>query len=297
MTAWRNSLAPRNEPARAGVVGWPVSHSLSPRLHNYWLKKYKLNGNYEAIAAASEELENILSRLLNQGYAGVNLTIPHKEKALALVDETDDIAQRIGAVNTIIMKDGKLLGTNTDVYGFIESLKAEMHDAPAGNALVLGAGGAARAVCAGLLKEGWDVTLAGRTRQRAETLAENFGEGSMHVIGWSEVEGAMESTGLLVNTTPLGMKGQPPLLLSLGALTPAAWVCDIVYAPEKTVRTEQYSDPTFTDLLAEARDKGNPVVRGLGMLLYQAQPAFEAWFGVKPEVTGELFSYMQEALA
>lgn len=289
-------MTPQAKIRRAGVIGWPVHHSLSPRLHNYWLKRYNIAGEYEAIAAAPEDLEKTLKTLVQQGYAGVNLTIPHKEAALLLLNETDDIARRIGAVNTVIVQGNKLRGTNTDAYGFITSLKAGMHDAPAGKTLVLGAGGAARAVCAGLLKEGWEVTLTGRTKKKAEKMKRDFGEALLHIIDWGDAEGAMCDISLLVNTTPLGMKGQPSLDLDIKTLAPNAWVCDIVYAPEKTTAAQKYNDPTLTDLLARASDKGHPVITGLGMLLYQAQLAFEAWFGVKPEVTDELHRYMLEAI-
>jgi shikimate dehydrogenase len=287
-------LLPAVEPKRAAVLGFPVSHSLSPRLHNYWLKRHNIAGSYEAIAVRPEELKHMLRVLSGKGFAGVNLTIPHKERALEMVDEADDIARRIGAVNTIVMKEGKLFGTNTDAYGFMANLKAEMDDCPAGNAMLLGAGGAARAVCEGLREAGWQIRLAARTREKAQAIAEN--NPAIRILDWKNIQDAMHEATLLVNTTPLGMKGQKPLDITLEALPCTAWVCDIVYAPEKTEALKKYSDPTITDLLARAMDRGLPVVSGLGMLLYQAQPAFEMWFGVRPQVTDELYNYMLEAL-
>lgn len=274
------------------MLGWPVSHSLSPRLHGYWLKQYGISGSYEALAVEPKDLQKTLRGLSEQNFRGVNLTIPHKETALSFVDEVDENARRIGAVNTVIIDKGRLLGRNTDAYGFMMNLKSQFKATP-GKALVLGAGGAARAVCAGLLDDGWKVTLAARDETKAENFSKKFDVSFTH---WNKLNHAMSDMALLINTTPLGMKSQPPLNISLDALPRTAAVCDIVYAPEKTAETKRYSDPTYTDLLARGKTAGHPVITGLGMLLYQAQPAFEAWFGVKPEVTQELYNHVLEAL-
>ncbi len=266
---------------RAAVIGWPVSHSLSPRLHHYWLKQYGIDGHYQAIAVEPAKLAEFLKTLPASGLVGVNLTIPHKEQALDLVDEIDDTARHIGAVNTILMRDGKLFGTNTDAYGFIHNLRSAAVTKK--KALVIGAGGASRAVCAGLLKEGYAIALINRTREKADHIAAVLG-GKISVMPWERYGEAMKDIGLLVNTTSLGMKGQAPLTLSLDTLPTAAVVTDIVYTPLNTA------------LLAAAETRGNPVLDGLGMLLYQAQPAFEAFFGFKPEVTGALKAHMVEAL-
>lgn len=276
-------MAQQPELKHAAVLGWPISHSLSPRLHNYWMKQYNITGNYEAIAVAEQDLQLFLQALPKKKFTGVNLTIPHKEKALLLMDEIDGVARRIGAVNTITVKNGKLYGTNTDAYGFIANMKAQMHSHTKGTAMVLGAGGAARAICAGLLDDGWHVCLAARTRNKAETIAAHFKD-NITIVDWQERAQAMADISMLVNTTPLGMKGQSPLDISLEKLSPGASVYEIIYNPLETL------------LIAEARKRGHAVITGLGMLLYQAQPAFEAWFGVKPEVTPALEQYMQEAL-
>jgi len=249
----------------------------------YWLKKYHIDATYDALPVAPEQLELLLRTLPQKGFAGVNLTIPHKEVAINLVDEVDDLARRIGAVNTIVIRDGKLLGTNTDAYGFMENLKQQVKTAP-GKVLVLGAGGSARAICTGLAAEGWNITITGRTRDKAELIATAIGGGKVKVVEWDKLNDAMQETELLVNTTPLGMKGQQPLALSLEALPASAMVYDIIY------------NPLMTLLLTEAKARGNPIITGLGMLLYQGQAAFEKWFGVRPEVTEELHHYMLEAL-
>ncbi len=273
-----------------------MSHSLSPRLHNYWIKKYQLlEYFYEAISVKPEDLNNTLHGLIKLNFAGVNITIPHKERALSLIDSADEIALRIGAVNTIIIKDRKLLGTNTDAYGFITSLKAKMPDFSAGRAFVIGAGGAARAICIGLLDEGFEVVLMNRTNEKAEKIKSFFGHKNLETIPWSDIP-RLETISLLVNSTSLGMKGQPSLDISLETLPEKAWVSDIVYAAETTENAANFYDPTITDLLARSELRGNKVVSGLWMLLYQAQSAFEAWFGIKPEVTDELYRYMLEAL-
>jgi shikimate dehydrogenase len=263
---------------RAGVIGWPVGHSLSPKLHGFWLKAYGIDGSYEAIPVEPENLERGLRGLAERGYAGVNVTVPHKEAALALCDETDAAARAIGAANTLVFSDGRIHGGNSDAFGFLENLRQNSPGwrADAGPAVVLGAGGAARAVVWALLDEGVPgLRLVNRTLGRAEALAEAFGD-RVSPLSWEDAGAALAGAALLVNTTSLGMEGQPPLALELAALPEAALVTDIVYAPLET------------PLLALARARGNPTVDGLGMLLHQARPGFEAWFGVAPEVTPEL---------
>ena len=272
----------------AGVVGWPVGHSLSPRLHGFWLDRHGIDGAYLPLAVTPERFESALRGLGDMGFRGVNVTVPHKQAALALCDQVAPLAARIGAVNTLIFEDGRLKGSNTDAFGFLENLRqgAPAPDSAtwspaAGPALILGAGGAARAVAVALLDAGApELRLANRTAARAEALAEELGS-QVTAVPWARREGAaLEDLALLVNTTSLGMTGQPPLELDLDPLPIGALVTDIVYAPLET------------DLLARARARGNPAVDGLGMLLHQARPGFEAWFGVAPEVTTELRSFV-----
>ena len=267
----------------AGGMGWPIKHSLSPRLHGFWLRKHNINGAYLPLPIAPSNLDHALRALPRLGYCGVNLTVPHKEAALSIVDHADDVARRIGAVNTVfVSRDGSLKGTNTDGRGFIENVKtnATTWSASEGAAVVLGAGGSARAVVAGLVDSGCGkIILVNRTRRKAEKLAAHIG-GSISVRSWSERHEALTSAALLVNTTTLGMKAQPPLDVDLTGLPSAAIVTDLVYAPLET------------QLLAEARGRGNPVVDGLGMLLYQAVPGFEGWFGIRPKVTPALRAHV-----
>lgn len=269
----------------AGVMGWPVEHSLSPRLHGYWLEQHGIDGAYVPLAVAPADLPTALTALPALGFRGVNLTLPHKEQALDLCQEVDDLARRIGAVNTIVVRDGRLFGSNSDAFGFLENLKDGAPDwrAEAAPAVVLGAGGASRAVVAALADAGApEVRLVNRTRERAEALATALG-GALSVYDWDRREAALAEAGLLVNTTTLGMAGQPPLDLDLGALPVEAVVTDIVYTP------------LMTPLLQAARTRGNPLVDGLGMLLHQARPGFEAWFGVRPEVTPGLRDFVLSA--
>ncbi len=265
----------------AGVMGWPVSHSRSPRLHGFWLKQLGVDGAYLPLPVAPENLSAALDALSKMGFSGCNLTVPHKEAALSLVHKVDPLAARIGAINTVVVQDdGTLLGRNTDAFGFFENLR---HGAPgwtpaAGPAVVIGAGGAARAVMAALVDAGLsEIRLMNRGRDRAERLAAELGG---DVIDWDHRAEALDGAALVVNTTTLGMTGQPPLELNLAALPTSAVVNDIVYAPLET------------DLLARARARGNPVVDGLGMLLWQAVPGFEAWFGIRPEVSAELRDFV-----
>jgi shikimate dehydrogenase len=263
---------------RACVIGWPVSHSRSPLIHGTWLKQYGIDGIYTAEAVAPDELESFLKNLGGKGFAGCNVTVPHKEAALALADEADEAARLVGAANTLWLEQGMLYATNTDVYGFLTHLDRSVPgwNDEARPAMVLGAGGAARAVLKALTERGLDdIRLANRTAARAETLAEHFG-GGVNAMAWDDRASALEGCGLLINSTSLGMTGAPPLELDLEALPQDAVVYDIVYVP------------LLTDLLARAQARGNRTVDGLGMLLHQAVPGFEKWFGVRPEVTEEL---------
>jgi shikimate dehydrogenase len=282
-------VIPSGKARLAGVIGWPVEHSLSPRLHGYWLEQYRIDGAYVPLAVGPEDLRTALSALRALGFRGVNLTLPHKEQALELCHETDDLARRIGAVNTIVVREGKLVGSNSDAFGFLENLKDGAPDwgADAAPAVVLGAGGASRAVVAALADAGApQVRIVNRTRERAERLAAALGPslgGDISVHGWDQRHAALADAGLLVNTTTLGMAGQAPLDLDLDGLPADALVTDIVYTP------------LMTPLLAAARARGNPLVDGLGMLLHQARPGFEAWYGVRPEVTPALRDFVLRA--
>lgn len=268
----------------AGVIGWPIGHSRSPRLHGYWLAQHNINGAYVPLAVAPGGLERAVRALPALGLRGVNVTIPHKEPVLAALDRISPDAQRIGAVNTIVVdEDGKLEGRNTDGFGFLANLREGCPGwtAGAGPAVVMGAGGAARAIVVALLDAGApEVRLVNRTRNRAESLAiaiKGAGTlGAIRLISWEERTRALADAAVLVNTTTQGMSGQPPLDLSLDDLPPTALVTDIVYTP------------LDTPLLCAARARGNPTVDGIGMLLHQARPGFAAWFGVMPEVTPEL---------
>lgn len=263
----------------AGVMGWPIGHSLSPLLHNYWLAEYGIDGAYVPLPVAPEHFAQALRLLPLVGFRGVNITVPHKEAALQAVDKADDAARRIGAVNTVVVDDdGSLHGINTDALGFAAHLKASApeFDATLGPAVVIGAGGAARAAAVALLDMGApEIRIVNRTLARAEELARHLG-GHVRVVDWAGRGRTLADANLVVNTTTQGMTGQPPLALDLAALPAAAVVYDIVYAPAET------------PLLRMARARGNPVVDGLGMLLHQAVPGFAAWFGVTPVVTPAL---------
>ncbi len=262
----------------AGVMGWPISHSRSPLLHGYWLRELNIDGAYLPFAVDPEDIEAALRALPILGISGVNLTLPHKELAMSVCDHIDSIGRRIGAVNTIVVNDdGTLSGTNTDAFGFLENLRAESAwRASDGPALVLGAGGAARAIVAALIDDGiGKVRLANRTLSRAEGLAAEFGR-AVTTVSWDQINAAMDGTALLVNTSTLGMTGQPDLELDLHDLPDTAVVNDIVYTPLETT------------LLRKAKTRGNTVVDGLGMLLHQARPGFAAWFGEEPTVSDGL---------
>jgi len=268
----------------AGLMGWPVSHSRSPRLHNWWIAEHGLDAVYVPLAVKPEDLEAALRALPRLGFAGCNLTIPHKEGALAIMDEVDGIARRVGAVNTVVvLADGRLWGSNSDVFGFAESLRG---DAPGwrpdgGDAVVLGAGGAARAVIVALQDLGARIVVLNRTPARAEELAREFG---CAAADWADRNRALAGAGLVVNTTSQGMTGEPPLDLALDRLPAGAVVCDVVYVPLRT------------PLLEAAAARGNPTVDGLNMLLHQARPGFGRWFGVRPEVTPALRAHVLASL-
>lgn len=257
----------------AAVLGWPIGHSRSPRLHGHWLARYGLAGAYVPLAVAPEGAEAALRALPALGFAGANVTLPHKELALRIADTASERARRIGAANTLVIHDGLIHADNTDGFGFIENIKAGApgwdRTAPV---LVLGAGGAARAVLDALLAEGVpEIRLANRSVERAEGLAAAFGS-RVVVVRWAEAEAAAAGAGLIVNSTSLGMVGQPPLDFAFTEAPPGAVANDLVYAPLRT------------GFLANAEASGLVTVDGLGMLLHQARPGFAAWFGREPEV-------------
>jgi len=265
---------------KAGVIGYPITHSLSPKLHNYWLKKYNIDGEYKAIEVKPEGLADFIKNMAANGYSGVNVTIPHKEAVMEFLYEIDHVAKAIGAVNTIVVKDGKLIGKNTDVAGFAENIKS--HIIGKKKAVIFGAGGAARAVGKALLDLDFSqITIANRTLAKADEVRHQF-DNNLEVASWEERSHLLKDADLLVNTTSLGMTGKGELEIDLSLLPTTALVTDIVY------------NPLITPLLAQAQARGNPTVDGLGMLLHQAVPAFEAWFGVRPVVDDELRKYMLE---
>jgi shikimate dehydrogenase len=267
------------------VIGWPVKHSRSPLIHGYWLNKYGIAGDYRREAVEPAAFEGFILNLAARGYVGANVTLPHKEAALQL-SAPDDRARAVGAANTLWLADGRLRSTNTDVEGFIGNLDATAPgwDKEPGEAVVLGAGGAARAVLFGLVERGIGrILLANRTREKAAALAAQFGH-RVQVLDWSAISDALPACGLLVNTTSLGMAGQPPLAIALGRLADGAVVADLVYVPLET------------SLLAQARARGLRTADGLGMLLHQAVRGFSLWFGVRPEVTPELRALVEADL-
>lgn len=266
------------KPKKAGVIGWPVNHSRSPLIHGHWLKKYALEGSYDAIAVAPEEARSFFNNFAKSGYRGANITIPHKEAIIPHIDYLDDAAKAIGAVNTIWLKDGKIHGTNTDWLGFLGNLDAAhpRWDEEVHSALVLGAGGAARGIIYALLQRGFTyIHVANRTLERAQEMQNHFGNRIIpHAL--DEADEWVAESNLIVNTTSLGMGDNPPLRLSLNSINPNCLVTDIVYSPLET------------PLLAQAKQKDVKRVDGLGMLLHQAAPGFERWFGVSPKVDHEL---------
>ncbi len=263
---------------KACVIGWPISHSRSPLIHGHWLTRYGITGSYERVPVEPGQLTDFIGTLTAQGYSGCNVTIPHKDQVFQLVKPADDTTERLGAVNTVFVKDGDLQGTNTDGEGFINSISSTCPAFVLTNkrAVLLGAGGAAMAVAQALLANGIaEIAVANRSPERAGKLRERLGS-AIKPVEWSKRSEQLPECDLLVNTTSLGMKGQDDLKIDLSRLGPKALVSDIVYVPLRT------------PLLIEAAVRGNPVVEGLGMLLHQAVRGFELWFGVRPSVTSEL---------
>jgi shikimate dehydrogenase len=272
------------KPPAACLIGWPAAHSRSPLIHHYWLRTLGIDGGYVIEAVPPDEFQDFVFRLSLRGFVGANVTLPHKERVLAL-SKPDDRARAVGAANTLWYRDGELCSTNTDIEGFINNLDAcaPGWDA-ASDALVLGAGGASRAVVFGLIERGFKrVYLANRTLERARALADQFGA-SVHPIAWDAIDDFLPRARLLVNTTSLGMHGQPALGIDTGLLPPQAVVADLVYVP------------LATPLLAAARARGLQTADGLGMLLHQAVRGFELWFGQRPRVTPELRALVEADL-
>lgn len=264
----------------AGVMGWPIAQSRSPILHNYWIEKYKLNGRYVPLAVQPENLGDAIRGLRALGFRGCNLTMPHKQMAMTMVDRVTDTAKRIGAVNCIVVEpDGKMWGTNNDGNGFyLNLLEAAPSWKPAnGPIAILGAGGAARGLLVTLIENGArEIRLINRTFDKAEALANSVDPSIVKAIAWDKRADVIGDVALLTNATNQGMIGKPPLDISLDKLSSKALVSDLIYTPPET------------PFLAAARARGNVTVNGLGMLLHQARPAFEAWFGVMPEITDDL---------
>jgi shikimate dehydrogenase len=272
----------------AGVMGWPVMHSRSPMMHNYWFKKHGLAGTYVPLAIRPENLTAALRGLPPLGFAGVNVTIPHKQEAMKIVDEVDALARSIGAVSCIVVRpDSSLAGTNNDCYGFIHALKQEQPGwrADAGPIVVIGAGGGSRAVCYGLAREGArEIRLVNRTLDRAREIEREFGA-PIKALRWENRHDALEGTAMVVNTTSQGMVGNPALDIRLDKLPKRALAADIIYIPLET------------PFLAAARARGNRTINGLGMLLNQGRPAWKAWFGIEPEVTAELRAMVEKTIS
>jgi len=277
-------MAATTKPRAACLIGWPAAHSRSPLIHHYWLRKLGIEGGYNIEAVPPEGFAGFLQRLSVHGFIGANVTLPHKERALALT-LPDERARGVGAANTLWYEGHELRSTNTDIEGFINNLDASAKGWDANeDAVVLGAGGSSRAVLFGLVERGVKrVYVANRTPERARALADQFGE-TIHAIAWEEIGQVLPHAGLLVNTTSLGMHGQPPLELDLGPLPPQSIVADLVYVPLET------------QLLSAARSRGLRTADGLGMLLHQAVRGFELWFGQRPQVTAELRALVEADL-
>lgn len=271
----------------ASVMGWPLMHSRSPMLHNYWMRQHALTGVYVPLAIQPDGLAAALRALHPLGFSGCNLTLPHKQTAMAVVDEVDEVARRIGAISCVTVRaDGSLAGTNNDCFGFIHNLKQEYPNwrADAGPAVVLGAGGGARAVCYALMQAGaTEIRVVNRSFARAQSLAADFGA-PLQALPWEQRHAALDGAAMAVNTTSLGMAGQPALDIRLDALPKTALAADIIYIPLET------------PFLAAARWRGNRTSNGLGMLLHQARPAWKLWFGIEPAVTVELREMMERSL-
>jgi shikimate dehydrogenase len=268
---------------KACVIGWPVAHSRSPLIHRFWLERLKIEGSYELAAVAPADLPAFVHDLARRGFAGANVTLPHKQTAFALCDVTTPTAACLQAVNTLWMETGKLCGDNTDATGFMGSLDQDAPgwDINSRKAVVIGAGGAARAVVYALTLRGMNhIFLINRTKARAAELAAAFGA-SIEVVDFLDLPSALAGANLLVNTSSLGMRGQPPLAIDLAPLPLGAVVSDIVYVPLQTA------------LITAAKARGLRAVSGIGMLLHQAVPGFERWFGTKPRVTPELRSLVE----
>lgn len=263
---------------KACVIGWPISHSRSPLIHNYWLAKLQISGSYERVAVEPQNLANFLKNLSANGYVGCNVTLPHKETAIAVVDHCDESVKAIRALNTIYMRNAKTYATSTDGDGFLQNLLTHVPEfQPVGkNITILGAGGSAKAIIHRLLKADVKyITVANRTLTRAQELRDSLGP---KIIAVETQNLTLENCDVLINTTSQGMSGQPELEIDLSSLPMKAIVVDIVYIPLKT------------QLLKNAEARGNRIVPGLGMLLHQAVTGFELWFGVRPEVTPELYT-------
>lgn len=262
---------------KTGLIGHPVSHSKSPLIHEHWIAQYGLDGSYVAHDVPHERLAFDIKRLVEkEHYQGFNVTVPHKQAVMALCDSVGETARAVGAVNTVVCKSGQLHGMNTDVFGFVQNIKDTLPGFMfgAGPVVVLGAGGAACAAVYGLLQEGVPrVFIVNRSKDKAASLSAAYPSGRVKACAWDEIPSGIN---MVVNTTPLGMDGYPPLDLDLSKLPTQTVVYDIVYAP------------LYTDLLCRARDRGHPIVTGIGMLLHQARPAFKAWFGIMPEVDDHL---------
>ncbi len=272
-----------NEHIKVALIGHPVEHSKSPLMHNFWIRQYGLFGEYSAIDVRPGNLEGAVRQSVKQGFNGLQFTIPHKEEALKLCDEIDSTARGVGAVNTIVIHKGKLHGFNTDVFGFTENIvESEAgFEFSEGPAVVLGAGGAAHGIVYALIEQNVpEIRLTNRTLERAQELAKKFGP-KVKIFPWEEKSEILEGAHLLVNTTSLGLHGQPPLDLDLTYLDPKTVVSDIVYVP------------IHTPLLRQAEAHGNHVVNGLGMLVHQGRPAFKRWFGVMPGMDMELMKLLR----
>jgi len=263
----------------AGLLGWPVAHSRSPVIHNHWLAQFGIPGRYVLFPVPPEKLEAAVRGLSALGLRGCNVTTPHKQAIFPMLDRVDDLARRIGAVNTVVVeKDGTLTGFNNDGNGFIQSLRDAKPDwrPDSGPILVLGAGGASRAVVASLAAQGaTEIRVTNRTREKAQEIADAVGA-AVRIVPWEQRADALDGIAMLANATSLGSAGKPPLEMPLDRLPRDAIVGDLIYVPPET------------PLLAAARARGNVTVNGLGLLLNQARPAFNAWFGVMPEITPAL---------
>ena len=271
----------------AGVMGWPVMHSRSPLMHNYWFKQHNLAGTYVPLAIEPAGLAPALRALPALGFAGCNLTIPHKQAAMKIVDDVDALAKNIGAISCVLVReDGSLAGTNNDCYGFIHNIRQEQPGwrADTGPIVVIGAGGGSRAVCYGLAQEdAREIRVVNRSFDRAKKIAQEFGA-PLTALPWEQRNDALEDAAMVVNTTSQGMVGQSALDIKLDRLPQNALAADIIYTPLET------------PFLAAARKRRNPTVNGLGMLLHQGRPAWKAWFGIEPAVTAELRALMEKSI-